>query len=228
MGYLAAKDLGTLNVDASGNTFDGDVNNLTGAKNPTDNNGITNLRLFNLSFNSGKAIDARGNISGRTTRLAQGSTNAVNLTLSAKFERKFDRGDLQDLTPDELKVRLNLEGIEAMRFLGFWSRNRTIIMLFWYPNLPGTTDLYFGQDPDFYGSSLKMMYDVLWDNDSTSSEQGFQGTNYGTIHYDPAADGSAICAIPVIFESINVTETPDSKFINVTIQGYAVENEGVN
>lgn len=238
MAWLSGRDLGVSQVKAESGLFTGDIPADEGAYNPSTNDGVANLKAFRLSHELGKAVDDRDSIAGETARLAVGAKSAVPITLRARFQKKIpgDRSKLDGYVTAtdaaSLKAALLQDEMEALKFLSIWAANRTIIMLFYKPR--DNEKVYFGQPVDFYESDVKILYDVLWDQNQSSSTQGFPtdvSETYGTIHYEVTLNSHATlatyeaCAIPVIFTNINIDDQPDTEFMDVDVEGFALKNE---
>jgi hypothetical protein len=210
MGYLAAKDTGYISLQTSNYLITGINSNGVGAINPSTNNGITNLQAFSLAASTGKALDVKNNIAGNISRINQGSTNAVPISLETYYSNK----------PSKYQA-------EAIKYLMAWSRNRTIVMLFYMPNNTSDT-LVYGQDNDFYYSQLKSMYDLLWDKNLGTNSYG--ATTYGSSRFTTGYSHGLVsydaCAIPIIIESVSFKEEAGINSIKVEVNGYVLESEG--
>lgn len=210
MGYLAAKDTGYIAIQTSNYLITGITNNGSGAINPSTNNGITNLQAFSLSSTTGKALDVKNNIAGNISRINQGSTNAVPISLETYYSKK----------PSKYQA-------DAIKYLMAWSRNRTIVMLFYMPNYSSDI-LVYGQENDFYYSQLKSMYDLLWDKNLGSNPYG--ETTYGSSRfatgYTHGLSSYDACAIPIVIESVAFKEEAGINSIKVEVNGYVIESEG--
>lgn len=226
IGFLAAKDLGSLGVTTNNNIFEGFNASPDGIFNPTgstypNNFGVVNLKAFSFSYTTGKVTDDTENIAGNTTRVGVGSTRAVPFVMNARFNRK----------PVNLAAtEITSQNTDSITFLTQWSRTRNIVMLFWLPNTASTSWLNHKQDKDFFTSQIKTIYDVLWDRSQSSSTKGFQATTYGTFHYkitDMFGSGQHYepCAIPVVFESVQVKEDAQNYWIDVEVNGFCLEDE---
>lgn len=209
MGYLAAKDLGKIGVQTTNYLIEGIVDSPKGAINPTSNYGIINLMSYKLSTNMGKNINAEPNIAGNITRIGMGSSNPTPITLSIKLNR-----------------RPTLTEIDSIKYLSAWARNRTVVVLFYMPNSTNTT-LSYGQEPDFYHSQLRTLYDVVWDrnvgtNAYSSSTYGASRFNTGlTINSSPYN----ACAVPCVFNNIVINSEASTYSVDVSLEGYVLENE---
>jgi hypothetical protein len=220
MGYLAAKDTGKINIFSENNLFTGSINSPDGTFNTSENNGITNLSAYQFSFDSGKVVKSDPNITGNTTRLSVGSKLPIPFKLTASFNRKSNNFNN---TSEIISER----DINTISYLFEWARDKNIIMLFYMPNT-STTSLNYKQEKDFYTSELKILYDVIWDKNLGTSAYG--ATTYGTIHYSTGATINSVayqaCAIPVIFEKITVNYVANSYLVEVSVDGFVLENEG--
>ena len=209
MGYLGAKDLGMLGVQTTNNLIEGIVDSSQGAVNPTDNNGITNLNAYALSFNTGKVINAEPNIAGNITRVAIRSSKPTSIELSVVISDRRSKNET-----------------DTISYLTAWSRNRTTIMLFYMPNTSSTT-LSYGQEIDFYYSELKILYDTIWDKNLGTSAYGVS-TYVSSRYYTGATVNSSdynACALPCVFEDITVKKEATSHTIEISLKGYILENE---
>ena len=88
MGYLAAKDTGSIGIQSIGGLFTTLTTSTEGAKNILTNNGILNLNGFQVSWSTGKNVGKDANIAGNLTRVSQGSSLPVDITLTAGFSKK--------------------------------------------------------------------------------------------------------------------------------------------
>lgn len=225
MGYLSAKDLGAVSLKTTSSLIVADTDSVDGINNPEDNYGVIDLRSFSISFDTGKNVDDSANVSGMITRLAMGSKNPIPLTLQSRVSRKKVTGDYSQLT---------MNYITTLDYLVKWSRSRTIVMLFWMPNDNDSTLLSYGQEPDFFTSQLRTIYDTIWDWNTDSSTSGWQGTDpttgtYGTNHFRIEMSGSIgnydVCAVPVIFNNVTIKESADKTWVDISVTGYFLEEE---
>lgn len=227
------KDLGTLGVRAESGTFEGYNTSSDGVLNPSNINkypdkyGVVKLKAYNLSFDTGKNIDDSPNIAGALTRLGVGSTEPVPITLTARYSRTR----IDEASESAGGVHYTVEDANAVSYLTSWSRKRSIIMLFWMPNTESTDWLSYGQDRDFFTSQLRTLYDVMWDQNLGNSETGWHDSTYGTYHYfieDLFGSGNDYepCALPVILNKVTVKETADGVGVEVSVNGFVLENEG--
>ncbi len=220
MGYLAAKDTGFLTMNVISSIFTGDAASPDGAFNPTDNFNVVNLNTYSLNVNISRNVDTSPNIAGNITRAAIGSKNITPITLSCIYSRR-----ITDLSASQIIV----SGIETEKYLAEWAGSKKIIMLFYMPNQDNASLLHYGQEKDFYGSQLKVLYDVMWDKNTDVSTRGFSDSLYGTYHYSVTMTVIGTyypCAIPVVFYSFDARELGESNMVQVTVQGYALDNEG--
>lgn len=216
MGYLSARDMGNIEVSVVGGLYEGNNPSPDGTQNIDTNDGILNLKSYSLSLTTGKVSNTDANIAGNVTRVSSGSKLPIPIELKAYFTRKrASEGAL--LTPDEMR---------NLSYLLAWSRSNTIIMLFYTPFDATTLDR--GQDKDFYTSSLKMIYDVIWDTNLGTTP--YTSTTYGSIRYDTGKQFNSTdyhaCAIPIIITDVVTNETADKSYIDVSVKGYVLENEG--
>lgn len=211
MGYLGAKDTGFISIQTLNNLVTGITSSKKGAINIDSNYGVLDLRAFSISYNAGKVIKTDPNIAGNITRVSQGSSTAVPIILSCSVS-----GDKSNYLADINKYFLT------------WSRNKSIIMLFYMPNNSGVV-LNYGQEPDFFYSELKNLYDVLWDSNIGSNPYGattygssrfFTGYIHNSVNYDA-------CAIPIVIQNITVKQEADKPDRTVTINAIVIENEAV-
>lgn len=208
MGYLAAIDTGSIGIQTIGGYYTTLTTSPDGAKNTPNNNGILNLNGFQVSWNTGKNVGKDANIAGNLTRVSQGSTKPIDITLTTGFLKK---------TQDE---------IDRVNYLTQWSRSKNTILLFY---MARTTDetLYYGNSADFFKSDLKILYDVFWDKNLGSS--AFGATTYGSIWYDTnvtiGASTFKPCAVPMVIDDITVDNSVDNARLSVTIVGTILENE---
>ncbi len=213
------KDIGAVSIKTDGNIFSGDVSSPDGSYNTGDYN-VLNLKPFSINFNLGTNSDARPGIAGQTTRVNKGSKKAVPFTMEAVYSRRP-----LDLGADQIMAR----DIDTITYLSLWARNRTVVMMFWMPNDNDSSLLNNGQEPDFYTSQLRTLYDVLWDKSTGSSTSGYQSSSYGTYHYSISM-GSSIgtylpCAIPIVIDNVQVKEIANSFAVRVSVTGYVLEDE---
>ena len=211
MGYLAAKDTGFISIQTINNLIEGITSSTKGAINPDNNNGILNLHTFSLTYSGGKVIKTDPNIAGNITRISQGSSTSVPIELTCMISGN----------PANYLAEIN-------KYFLTWSRNKSIIMLFYMPNDSSVT-LSYGQEPDFYYSELRNLYDVLWDSNIGSSTYGsntygssryYTGYDHNSVHYDA-------CAIPIVINHIQVKEDAGKSGRQVSISATIVENEAV-
>lgn len=211
MGYLAAKDTGFISIQTINNLIEGITSSTKGAINQDDNDGILNLKAFSLTYNGGKVVKTDPNIAGNITRIGQGSSTAVPIVLSCMISGR----------PSNYLAEIN-------KYFLTWSRNKSIIMLFYMPNNSSVT-LSYGQEPDFYYSELKNLYDVLWDSNVGSSAYGI--STYGSSRYYTGYTHNSsaynACAVPIIIQNIQVTEEANKSGRQVVINAYILENEAV-
>jgi hypothetical protein len=208
MGYLAAIDTGSIGIQTIGGYYTTLTTSPDGAKNTPNNNGILNLNGFQVSWNTGKNVGKDANIAGNLTRVSQGSTKPIDITLTTGFLKK---------TQDE---------IDRVNYLTQWSRSKNTILLFY---MARTTDekLYFGNSVDFFKSDLKILYDVFWDKNLGSN--AFGATTYGSIWYDTGVTIGAStfkpCAVPMVIDDITVNNSVDNARLEVSVVGTILENE---
>jgi len=220
MGYLAMKDTGSVKITTESGVFTSSIASPDGTLNPGGDYNLLNLKPFSLSFNTGNNMDTKSGIAGRSTRVSKGSKKPIPFSMEAMYNRKEFVDSSNKITDRD---------INSISYLMSWSRSRTIIMLFWMPNDNDSSLLRFGQEPDFFTSQLRSLYDSLWDFNTSSSTAGYQSTTYGTYHYSVAMGGSiggySPCAIPVVIENVDVKEVADSYQVRVSVSGYVLENE---
>jgi len=211
MGYLAAKDTGYISIQTVSNLIEGITPSLKGAINPDSNNGILNLYAFSLTYTGGKTLNTDPNIAGNTTRISAGSSNVTQITLNCLVSGK----------PSNYLAEIN-------KYFLTWARNRSIVMLFYMPNNSDVT-LSYGQEPDFYYSEIRNLYDVLWDSNVGSNPYGV--TTYGSSRfptgYTIAAASYNACAVPVVIENIQVTKEARNAGLQVSINATLIENEAL-
>lgn len=212
MGYLAAIDTGSIGIQTIGGYYTTLTTSPDGAKNTPNNNGILNLNGFQVSWNTGKNVGKDANIAGNLTRVSQGSTKPIDITLTSGFLKK---------TQDE---------IDRVNYLTQWSRSKNTILLFY---MARTTDetLYYGNSVDFFKSDLKVLYDVFWDkNLGSNAYNGVAATGtYGSIWYNTGVTIGAStfkpCAVPMVMDDITVNNSVDNARLEVTVIGTILENE---
>ena len=208
MGYLAAIDTGSIGIQTIGGYYTTLTTSPDGAKNTPNNNGILNLNGFQVSWNTGKNVGKDANIAGNLTRVSQGSTKPIDITLTSGFLKK---------TQDE---------IDRVNYLTHWARSKNTILLFY---MARTTDetLYYGNSADFFKSDLKVLYDVFWDKNLGSSAYGV--STYGSLWYDTGVTIGATtykpCAVPIVFDNITVDNVAGDPRMTVSITGTILENE---
>ena len=231
MGYIAAKDTGSVGIVVEDSLYVGSPAGPDGVFNPSsedvypDKYGVVSLKAFSLNFNTGKNIDSEANIAGQCTRLGMGSTKPIPFKLSASYSRKLDGNN-------RAATELRASTLRALPYIFQWSRARTVIMLMFIPNSNKDTWLSKGQEIDFFTSQLQTIYDVIWDKNTDSSTRGFQSSTYGTNHYRIPMTSEVgeignydCCAVPCIIEDFDVKEPADSNKVTVSITGYFLENE---
>lgn len=208
MGYLAAKDTGSIGIQSIGGYYTTLTTSPDGAKNISTNNGILNLNGFQVSWSTGKNVGKDANIAGNLTRVSQGSSLPIDITLSASFDKK------------------SAADVEKVNYLTQWSRSKNTIMLFY---MARTTDetLQYGNSADFFKSDLKVLYDVFWDRNLGSSAYGV--STYGSLWYDTGVTIGVTtykpCAVPVVFDNITVDNVAGQSRMTVSITGTVLENE---
>ena len=223
MGFLALRDTGKQIMNISGNLFEFEVDSPEGIYNPspTAGDGFINARGFSLALNSGKEINKEPNISGNKMRYSLNAQKPASFSLNAKFSIKVDGDDSAQPTATQIQNNLG--------YLYQWSRSKSIVMMFISPTTGNSTNMYYGQPGDFYQSILKIIYDTLWDRNSNASNKGFNGSLYGTYHYRLDLGGTLantdLCAVPCLIEDVNISQSADSKIMNVTATGVFLENE---
>lgn len=207
MGYLGAKDTGSLGIKTVGGYYTTEIVSPSGAKNPSTNSGITNLSGYTLSWNTGKTVNIDSNLSSDVNRLGLGAVKPIAFTLSSAFDKR------------------TLAEVDSIAYLTYWSRSKSTIMLFYMANSDET--LYYSNSMDFYKSDLKPAYDVFWDRNLGTS--AFGTTTYGSLWYVTGATigGNAYnpCAVPAIIDNVVVTNDADTKMIRVEVTGFFLENE---
>ena len=208
MGYLAAKDTGSIGIQSIGGYFTNLTTSPDGAKNISTNNGILNLNGFQVSWSTGKNVGKDANIAGNLTRVSQGSSLPIDITLSASFDKK------------------SASDVEKVNYLTQWSRSKNTILLFYMARITDET-LYYGNSMDFFKSDLKVLYDVFWDKNLGSSAYGV--STYGSLWYDTGVTIGATtykpCAVPVVFDNITVDNVAGEPRMTVSITGTILENE---